>query len=692
MAKPIIVDGETVLVPDNVTPEQMLQVAKMHSASKKSVANQRANPPVTTATLEQGGTSPDEYVAGKIAPYMPGDDSFRQYQFAKKVAPLTYGLLPFVGAAEPAYQTKKSFSQIGPELSRGEYGEAAQSVGSTALNAAATALGVLPGAMIARSYGGPAIARALEGAGRLTGKTKTLLNPVIRGIAEETPIIRKIMGKRYVEAIGKDALSAKELAAGKKLSVVLAEQQRIAKGLSEAADVPAAPASMGIGEPKNLSDIAGSAQKNIFATQQSEKEAMEAARKYLQGLEQEVVSANEAAGKAFEQTAGVKEILKIAAPFKNFDPATAPTLLPTSDKQTRSLYRLVHDALANKEVSFSPEEAAIAENMGFGVNKILDQATGKIKYIRTFNNSFSAASDLRRFLGQAFNKETGGYGAIKKSIQEDIYGLLNKAENEYTAGKSQAWKDNYSASKKLAERFDENPRVARVVKTYGTEGKPVMTPAQFADVLTSGDRTQINDLFEATADKLKPQLRQSIADAIETKFRGANYNTFAKEMGPGGKLSDQLKQEELASFRPIIENYMAKLKAAEDAKETTGALSLKAPGATEAVERAKTGVAKVQIDLKDFSQLSPDKALNAAYSYIGDLREAGQMTKAEYEAVYDQLSKSKRLLGITPTMRTKVISILGKTGKAALKIAGPVAGAGGAYYLGTRESSSGNRL
>ena len=683
MAKPIVVNGETVLVPDDVTPEQ---IAEMHFASKAPEAKQVD----TKAIAREGGTSPDEYVAGKIAPYMPGSDGRSQYQFAKKVAPLT-GLLPFVGAAEPAYQTEKSFSEIGPELSRGEYGEAAKSVGGTALNAAATVLGVLPGAMIARRYGGPAIAKALESFGRLTGEAQTALKPVIRKIAEETPIIRKSMGKRYVEAIGKDALSAKEVASGKKLAVVLAEQQRIAKGLSEAADVPTAPASIGIGEPKNLSDIAGSAQKNIFATQQSEKEAMEAAREYLQGLEQEVVSANEAAGKAFEQTAGVQKILEITAPFKNFDPATAPTLLPTSDKQTRSLYRLVHDALANKEVSFSPEEAAIAENMGFGVNKILDQATGKIKYIRTFNNSFSAASDLRRFLGQAFNKETGGYGAIKKSIQEDIYGLLNKAENEYTAGKSQAWKDNYSASKKLAERFDENPRVARVVKTYGT---PVMTPAQFADVLTSGDRTQINDLFEATADKLKPQLRQSIADAIETKFRGANYNTFAKEMGPGGKLSDQLEHEELASFRPIIEDYMAKLKAAEDAKETTVALSLKAPGATEAVKKAKTGVADVEIDKKNFeglSKLSPDKAIEAAYSYISDLRKAGQMTKAEYEAVYDQLSKSKRLLGITPTMRTKVISILGKTGKTALKIAGPVAGIGGGYYLGTREPSSGNR-
>jgi hypothetical protein len=670
MGKPITVDGETVIVPDNATPEQMLQMAKMHSASKVSDTKQPVNQPAPTATLEQGGTSPDEFVAGKIAPYMPGGDSFSQYQRAKKLAPFT-GLLPIVGAAEPAYQTAKSFSEIGPELSRGEYGEAAKSVGGTALNAAGTILGLAPGAMVAKKLAGPVIAKALENAGRLTGEAQTLLTPAIQKTAEV--IFPKSMGKKYVKSIGSEALSAKDLTARKKLADAIAEHQKLTSGLTEAGNVPATPSSIGIGEQKNLSDIAGSAQQNIFATQQAEKEAMEAAREHLQGLEQEAVNTNEAAGKPFEKTAGVQEILKKAAPFKNFDPATAPTLLPTSDKQTRSLYRLVHDALADKEFSYT------------------DPVTGE-DVTKTFNNSFSAASDLRRFLGQAFNKETGGYGAIKKSIQEDLYGLLNKAENEYTAGKSQAWKDNYSASKKLAERFDENPRVARVVKTYGTEGKPVMTPAQFSDVLTSGDRTQINDLFEATADKLKPQLRQSIADAIETKFRGANYDTFAKEMAPGGKLSDQLKHEELSSFKPQIENYMTKLKDAENADVAIQNISLKIPKAKEAINTAKTNVANVEIDTKDFSQLSPDKALDAAYSHISDLRKAGQMTKAEYEDVYDQLSKSKRLLGITPTMRTKVISIIKKTGKVALKSAIPAAGIGGAgYYLGNRNESYTNR-
>jgi len=142
-------------------------VARAYQEAKDSEAL-AASQVDNKAIAREGGTSPDEYVAGKIAPYMPGSDGRSQYQFAKKVAPLT-GLLPFVGAAEPAYQTAKSFSYIGPELSRGEYGEAAQSVGGTALNAAATALGVLPGAIIARRYGGPAIARALEGFGRLTG-------------------------------------------------------------------------------------------------------------------------------------------------------------------------------------------------------------------------------------------------------------------------------------------------------------------------------------------------------------------------------------------------------------------------------------------------------------------------------------------------------------------------------------------
>ncbi len=492
--------------------------------------------------------------------------------------------------------------------------------------------------------------------------------PAVKTAAQKTAelLIPYRQGKKIVTSVGTTALTTKEKTAQQVLADAIAEHKRLMEELSLATNAPSAPTSIGIGEAKDVSDIAGTAQRNIFATQQAEKEAMQAAREHLQGLEQEAVTLNEAAGKPFVETSGVQEILKKAAPFKNFDPATAPTILPTSDKQTRSLYRLVHDALANKEFSYT------------------DPITGE-EITRTFNNSFSAASDLRRFLGQAFNKETGGYGAIKKSIQTDLYDLLSKAENEYTAGASQAWKDNYSASKKLAERFEENPRVARVVKTYGTEGKPVMTPAQFADVLTSGDRTQINDLFEATADKLKPQLRQSIADAIETKFRGANYDTFAKEMAPGGKLSDQLKHEELASFRPQIENYMIRLKDAENAGVTAERLSLKVPTTKRTVETAGIKAREVETNIKEFndlSKLSPDQALDAAYKHITDVRESGQMTKAEYDIAYDQLSKAKKLLGITPTMRTKVISILKKTGKGVAKVAIPASVIGGSYYLG----------
>jgi len=500
--------------------------------------------------------------------------------------------------------------------------------------------------------------------------------PAVKTVAQKTAelLIPYSRGKKIVTSVGTTALATKDKAAQQVLADALAENERITKGLSEAAGVPAAPASIGIGEAKDVSDIAGAAQRNIFTTQQAEKEATEAARKYLQDLEQDAVDLNEAAGKPFVETAGVQEILKKAAPFKNFDPATAPTLLPTSDRQTRSLYRLVHDALANKEFSY------------------VDPIT-KETITRTFNNSFSAASDLRRFLGQAFNKETGGYGAIKKSIQTDLYDLLNKAENEYTAGTSQAWKDNYSRSKQSLERFEENPLVSRVIKTYGTEGKPVMTPAQFADVLTSGDRTQIDDLFEATADKLRPQLRQSIADAIETKFSGANYDTFVKEMAPGGRLSDQLKHPELASFKPQIENYMTRLKDAETAGVTAENLSLKVPTARKAVATAGTEVRKIETGIKEFndlSKLSPDKALDAAYKHITDVREAGGMTKAEYDAAYDQLSKAKRLLGITPTMRTKVISILKKTVKVAGKVAVPASILGGSYYLG-RSGNTGNQ-
>ena len=120
------------------------------------------------ATLKQGGTSPTEWLTEKIAPvisHIPGigsSDEIANYQKAKRLAGVA-NMIPFWGSAEPGYQAGKEFSAIGPELGRGEYGNAALSTGAAGLNTAASLAASLP------FIGKPAQAVLATGAQKLIG-------------------------------------------------------------------------------------------------------------------------------------------------------------------------------------------------------------------------------------------------------------------------------------------------------------------------------------------------------------------------------------------------------------------------------------------------------------------------------------------------------------------------------------------
>ena len=50
--------------------------------------------------------------------------------------------------------------------------------------------------------------------------------------------------------------------------------------------------------------------------------------------------------------------------------------------------------------------------------------------IPVFRSSFEAADDARRFAGTVFKNPPEGYEAVKGQIQQNVYGLLKRLQEE----------------------------------------------------------------------------------------------------------------------------------------------------------------------------------------------------------------------------------------------------------------------
>jgi hypothetical protein len=346
-----------------------------------------------------------------------------------------------------------------------------------------------------------------------------------------------------------------------------------AAALADAQRVPT-PTSIGIGEPREMTELGTPAKTGGVDAKQAMEDARHFMDSHLRPAQNDVVVGNEAKGIKFVDTPAIQELIAKIEPIVKPNVTTASATTNVTDPLTKSLYRRVYNSLISKEVDLTAEEAASAKANKLPVQEITDPVTGKTTYKRTFDSSFQAAENLRRYLGDAFNKDTGAYGAINSNIKKDMYALLDKAQTEYVGAAHTDLQKSYAAFTKDLKPYEETTIGKQLTGTQGTTGIPAYTPADISKILLTGDRSKIDQIFKLAASKDRPAIKQSIADAIETAVNGKNRAAVAEMTKIGSPLSDILEHPELKEFRAPINNYVTRLGDAEQAAVTTKNLDL----------------------------------------------------------------------------------------------------------------------
>lgn len=265
-----------------------------------------------------------------------------------------------------------------------------------------------------------------------------------------------------------------------------------------------------LGQEKELTDIFDPVQKQSIARQQKFIEERNVLDKDLRKAQQDVVKENESKGIKLENMPAYSELDKLTRPF---DPATAPTIIQTTDPGVLAFYKRIRDSVINRRYELTKDQAEIAKSLGYNV-----QQDGE-KFYRTFNSSFAAADDARRFVGEVFRNPPEGYGAVKGIKQQNMYDLLSRLQQEYVGATEQkALQKNWSDAARKLEQFETKAGRTLTEIEEGTShtAKPA---AELGNVFFT-NRTGVQNLIDITGDA--NAVRKAAGEYLVNQFKGQN--------------------------------------------------------------------------------------------------------------------------------------------------------------------------
>lgn len=315
-----------------------------------------------------------------------------------------------------------------------------------------------------------------------------------------------------------------------------------------------------LGQEKELTDIFDPIQKQSISRQKKFIEDRNALDKDLRKAQQDVVKQNESKGVKLENMPAYSEIDKLTRPF---DPATAPTVTQTTDPGVLSFYKRIRDSVINRRYELTKEQAEIAKGLGYNV-----QQDGE-RFYRTFNSSFAAADDARRFVGEVFRNPPEGYGAVKGIKQQSMYDLLSRLQQEYVGATEQkALQKNWSDAARNLEQFETKAGRTLTEIEEGTShtAKPA---AELSNVFFT-NRTGVQNLIDITGDA--SAVRKAAGEYLVNQFKGQNSGAVRTWLGQP-KNRDWLSHPELTSIRSQAEQYANALSSAERAQRATSKLA-----------------------------------------------------------------------------------------------------------------------
>ena len=419
-----------------------------------------------------------------------------------------------------------------------------------------------------------------------------------------------------------------------------------------------------IGQDKPLTDVFTPVQQTALARQKSIIDERDVLDKTLRQEQARIVAANEAKGVKLSDMDSYKQIETLTRPF---DPVTSPTVRKVTDPGVIAFYKRIRDSVIDQRYELTKEQAEAASRLGFPV-----QQDGE-RFYRVFRSSFEAADDARRFAGTVFKNPPEGYEAVRGQVQQNVYGLLKKLQEDYVGQvERRALQDNWAQATKRLEQFETKAGKSLTEIEQGT-ADVLKPPAELANVFF-GNRTGVDRLITQTGDERL--VRQTAGDYVASQLRGMNAQQASSWLNQA-KNKDFLSHPSLSDLQAKAQAYVANLTRAEafggargkvatalrtEARGLPEMLTKQAPKITSEAEKQAAKVEQKRI--QDAAKaLKLEKKTASEIKAAGE-KEAGAVTKqaGTEAAAIRQAAEDKAkviLAGTTDSRRVRDI-VLGK--------------------------------
>jgi hypothetical protein len=207
----------------------------------------------------------------------------------------------------------------------------------------------------------------------------------------------------------------------------------------------------------------------------------------------------------------------------------------------------------NRRYELTPEQAAEARGLGYNVEQVGD------RFFRTFKSSFEAADDARRFVGDVFRNPPEGYGAVKGNVQQGMYAMLKKLQEEYVgAAERRALQDNWSKAARNLEQFETKAGRTLTEIEEGT-ANTLKAPAELGATFF-GNRTGVQRLIDLTGEEAL--VKKTASDFAASSLANKDAKSVRSWL-QNPKNSDFLSHPSLADLKTKIEKYATNLERAE---------------------------------------------------------------------------------------------------------------------------------
>jgi hypothetical protein len=525
------------------------------------------------------------------------------------------------------------------------------------LNAVAAPLGRagVAGAKMAAPYVEPYVRPVLEAIPGTTTKAQRLAKGLIQRATQagENVSYTAAQQKAAAEAAAEKARSAFAVAQQETANAEKVHAQAVANE-AQVKSTPIEPQPViqpqKIGQVREATAEIGNPVKSATI---NEERNIKAARSkndaYLRQAQNDIVSDNEARNIKITDMPSYKEIVAKANPIANWQWAGASK----PDKSVVKTYEGLMETIAPQAEKIPADKIEIARANGIPIQQV-----GKDFY-RNVEPTFESIENARRFLGDVFSgrKAPEGYSALKDIERQNLYGLLDKIQEEYVGAAHPRLQANWREATAKLKAFNESVG-PKIIKTQ---------PENVAKMLFSNKgASAFDEAVAVTGSERIP--RKALSDQIATDMADKNYagalkvREKYKQVLQNPKLADlkarvnehivKLNDNEIAGVETKNLNLAERQQAKEQVKLTKEQVSAAAQRAKEQADLAETqsgeaakAARRERIHTNAVSKIiataekNPKKGAKQAISYIKRLSDSGQISTSEYNAALKEYNK-----------------------------------------------------